>query len=150
MYIIAHKLYEAQKRASRLLIQCGMDHQQCFEHVVTPEEGATCGGREGKWYGGGLALHGVRGHPTPSQRHSYTLQSGGKRMREQSGIRGVLNHLRCHVLSFSRSSLRFYSPQVWVTAQQHFAFSLGPAHCADNNTSKSQHSINAAYCSKLT
>ena len=48
MYIIAHKLYEAQKRPSRLLIQCRMDHQQCFEHVVIPE-GATCGAREVIW-----------------------------------------------------------------------------------------------------
>ena len=44
MYIIAHKLYQAQKRPSSLLIQCPMDHRECSEQIVIPE-GATSVGK---------------------------------------------------------------------------------------------------------
>ena len=44
MYIIAHKLYQAQKRPSSLLIQCPMDHHERFEQIVIPE-GATSVGK---------------------------------------------------------------------------------------------------------
>ena len=50
MYIIAHKLYEAQKRPGSLLIQCPMDHQECSEHVViSPKEAVVGAGREVIW-----------------------------------------------------------------------------------------------------
>ena len=136
MYIIAHKLYEAQKRPSWLLIPCRMDHQQCFEHVVIPEKEAVVGG--GKWYGGAGLTRGARGHPCrilPHHRGAPTpFKVGGKRMEEQFRIRGVLNHkesiwfstpviieclLLCHVfkMKFMRVIVLIF---IWWDAMFHF------------------------------
>ena len=85
-------------------------------------EGGSCGGRQGSDMEE-QALHGARGHPTPSQRPSSTLQRRKVRslwfwpfhVALLSGITGVSNHMECtllfHAFCSDRSSLCFDSVQ---------------------------------------
>ena len=119
MYIIAHKLYEAQKRPGSLLIQCPMDHQECSEHVViSPKEAVVGAGREVIWRSKPyMGLEVILPHHRDPHRpfKVRSLWFWPFHVALLSGITGVSNHMECtllfHAFCSDRSSLCFDSLQ---------------------------------------
>ena len=149
MYIIAHKLYQAQKRPSSLLIQCPMDHQQCLEHVVI-REGATCGaGREVIWMskpymGPEVILRHHRDAPRTFKGEKVGICSSVVLTISCSAVWDhslcIKSHgipLFCHSFFSDSSSLPFIT-----TALQHSPQAI--VDCVNNKSNGSQHSITSS------